>query len=41
VAWERFDEDGRLTDEGTKEEIASLVDALVSVAQGRELAEVA
>jgi len=41
MAWERFDEDGRLTDEQTKEQVASLVDALISVAQGRELAEVA
>ena len=41
VAWERFDDEGRLTDEATKEQIASLLDALVSVAQGRELAEVA
>jgi chromate reductase, NAD(P)H dehydrogenase (quinone) len=41
MAWERFDEDGRLTDEATKAELSALVDALVSVAQGRELAEVA
>ena len=41
MAWERFDEDGRLVDEATKNQLECLVRALVSVAQGRELAEVA
>ena len=41
MAWEHFDEHGRLVDDGVTRQIESLLHALVAVVEGKQLAEVA
>jgi hypothetical protein len=41
VAWEHFDEDGRLTDERTRESIRELLEGLVAAPRAQQRVEAA